>query len=389
MSNARAVIVGVGQVRNRPGLDSADWNPLEPAKLMAIALERAAADAGRPELLGEADFVGAIPPMAWAYDDLPGARRGAVRRKAARERGAAGRRRGSDPAPEPGREPDRRGRARDRAPVPAPRPCTAAAGARRGRDALGLDAGRRSPARRSCSTMKPFANALEQRHGVRNPVDMYPVYENALRARAGRSIDAHQRHVAALLRALLGGRGAQSALVVPRAAHGRTDRARRRAQSLDRLPVPEVHERDHGGRPGRGRDRDVGVGRGSARHRAREARALPRRRVGAGRLERGRARRPGVEPRDGRDRGADAGARRARRSPTSSSSICTAASRARSSSRSTRSVSRRPIRARRRRRAGSRTTADRATTTPCTAWPTPYCVCARARAKSAGSRAWA
>src|SRR5262245_57892052 len=71
MSTARAVIVGVGQVRNRPGLDSKEWNPLEPARLMATSLERAAADAGRPELLREADFIGCIPPMAWAYDDLP------------------------------------------------------------------------------------------------------------------------------------------------------------------------------------------------------------------------------------------------------------------------------------------------------------------------------
>jgi acetyl-CoA C-acetyltransferase len=39
---------------------------------MATALARAAADAGRPQLLAEAQFVGCIPPMAWSYDDLPG-----------------------------------------------------------------------------------------------------------------------------------------------------------------------------------------------------------------------------------------------------------------------------------------------------------------------------
>ena len=47
--------------------------------------------------------------------------------------------------------------------------------------------------------MKPFANALEARHGVRDPVDMYPLYENALRKRAGRSIEAHQRFVSELM----------------------------------------------------------------------------------------------------------------------------------------------------------------------------------------------
>jgi hypothetical protein len=72
MSNERAVVVGVGQVRNRPGLDAETWNPLEPARLMAIAAGRAAADAGLPGILGQADYVGAIPPLAWAYDVLIG-----------------------------------------------------------------------------------------------------------------------------------------------------------------------------------------------------------------------------------------------------------------------------------------------------------------------------
>ena len=71
-AKSRTVIVGVGQVRNRPGLDAKEWNPIEPARLMAAALERAAADAGRAALVREADFVGCIPPMAWSYDDLPG-----------------------------------------------------------------------------------------------------------------------------------------------------------------------------------------------------------------------------------------------------------------------------------------------------------------------------
>jgi acetyl-CoA C-acetyltransferase len=47
--------------------------------------------------------------------------------------------------------------------------------------------------------MKPFANALEVRHGVRQPVDMYPLYENALRAKAGRTIESHQRWVSELM----------------------------------------------------------------------------------------------------------------------------------------------------------------------------------------------
>ena len=161
--------------------------------------------------------------------------------------------------------------------------------------------------------MKPFANALEQRHGVRNPVEMYPVYENALRARAGRSIDAHQRHVAALMARYseVAARNPLSWFPEPRTAD--EIRTRRRAQSLDRLSVSEAHERDHGGRPGRGRDRHVGVRGRPARDRARAARALPGRRVRARRLERGGARRSRVEPRLCRGRARDAGARGDRR----------------------------------------------------------------------------
>ncbi len=198
MSNERAVVVGVGQVRNRPGLDSKDWNPLEPAKLMAIALERAAADAGKPELLGLADFAGAIPPLAWAYDDLPA--------RVAELSGAKPRE--GEELPGGGEGPilllNQVANRVAAGEIQIALLCGAeAVYSRRKARADGVKlsgwtpGGDRIPG--FLLKMKPFANALEQRHGVRNPVAMYPVYENALRARAGRSIDAHQRYVAALL----------------------------------------------------------------------------------------------------------------------------------------------------------------------------------------------
>ena len=198
MSNDRVVIAGVGQVRNRPGLDSAEWNPLEPAKLMAIALERAAADAGRPGLLAEADFAGAIPPMAWAYSDLPGRVAelcGAKPRETEELPGG-----GEGPILLLNRVANRL--ADGEIEIALLTGAEAVYSRRRARaDGVALsgwtEGGERIPA--FLLTMKPFANTLEQRHGVRNPVDMYPLYENALRARAGRSIEDHQRHVAALL----------------------------------------------------------------------------------------------------------------------------------------------------------------------------------------------
>jgi acetyl-CoA C-acetyltransferase len=197
MSNARAVIVGVGQVRNRPGLDGAEWRPLEPARLMATALERAAADAGRPELLREAEFLGAIPPMAWSYDDLPG-RVAELVKAAPREK--------LEP-PGGGEGPillldDVANRiAAGELEIALLTGAETMYSRRRARaENVKLDwtpGGDGFP--RFLATMKPFANALELRHGVRQPVDMYPLYENALRARAGRSIEAHQRHVSELM----------------------------------------------------------------------------------------------------------------------------------------------------------------------------------------------
>jgi acetyl-CoA C-acetyltransferase len=198
MSNRRAVVVGVGQMRNRPGLDAKDWTPLEPARLMATSLERAAADAGRPELVREADFIGCIPPMAWAYDDLPAR---------VAELCAAKPREGVEP-PGGGEGPillldDVANRIADGeleiALLTGAESVYSRRRARTESRALSdwTPGGEKIP--KFLLGMKPFANALEQRHGVRNPVDMYPLYENALRARAGRAIDAHQRYVAALL----------------------------------------------------------------------------------------------------------------------------------------------------------------------------------------------
>ncbi len=47
--------------------------------------------------------------------------------------------------------------------------------------------------------LRPGVNDLEARHGLRLPVEVYPLFENALRARAGETIDAHQRKVGELM----------------------------------------------------------------------------------------------------------------------------------------------------------------------------------------------
>ncbi len=186
-----AVLVGAGQVRNKPGLDG-PFDPLEPARLMATALERAIDDAGVPALREEADFIGTVAPIGWSYSDTPGV--------VARFLGAK---------PDEGLEP----------PAGGDSPCallnSVANRIERGEIRIALLTGaealssrRRArkqgieldwtPADRSKNILagqRPFANAIEMRHGLVAPIHAYPLFENALRAAAGRSIEEHQEFV--------------------------------------------------------------------------------------------------------------------------------------------------------------------------------------------------
>ena len=192
------MLVGVGQVRNRPGPDG-PFDPREPAELAARAVRAAAADAGHPELVAEADAVAWVPSVSWPTD-----------------------------------EPEARLAERLGRPIPPTRipvapggdaPATAlieianriAEGEVRiailaGGEALhsvrravaegrSLDdwAPRTSDIRKILGDQKPFSSPFERRHHIHAPIHMYPLLENAIRARAGRSVDAHQRHMARIL----------------------------------------------------------------------------------------------------------------------------------------------------------------------------------------------
>ena len=45
---------------------------------------------------------------------------------------------------------------------------------------------------------RPGATPYESAHGLDRPINIYPVFENALRARDGRSIEDHQKRLGAL-----------------------------------------------------------------------------------------------------------------------------------------------------------------------------------------------
>lgn len=186
-----AVLIGAGQVRNKPGLDG-PFEPLEPARLMAMALERAIDDAGTPALREEADFIGTVAPISWSYADAPGV--------VARLLGAK---------PDEGLEP----------PAGGDSPCallnqvasriergdirialltgaeTLGSRRRARKEGIELDWTPADKSKNILAGQRPFANPIEIRHGLFAPIHAYPLFENALRAAAGRSIEEHQEFV--------------------------------------------------------------------------------------------------------------------------------------------------------------------------------------------------
>ena len=99
----------------------------------------------------------------------------------------------------------------------------------------------------------------EMNHGLQLPTGVYPLFENALRAHDGLSIAAHQRAARRAVRRLLGGR--RAAIPTPGSSRQRSAAEIATvvaAEPLHRLPVPEVHERDHRRRPGGGGADDLG-----------------------------------------------------------------------------------------------------------------------------------
>jgi acetyl-CoA C-acetyltransferase len=191
----RAVIAGVGQVRRRPGLDfpDEDWEPQEPVTLVAEALRRAAADAGRPALIAEADAIGWVPAVSWGYDDAPARLAEALGRAKPRTGWSCAA--GGDGGVQVLNDAANR-IAEGEIEIALVGGCEVLYSRRRARSE-GIDLETRwtpggSPLRHVSAEALRFANALERRHHVSNPVSAYPFLENALRAEAGRGIDEHQ-----------------------------------------------------------------------------------------------------------------------------------------------------------------------------------------------------
>jgi acetyl-CoA C-acetyltransferase len=192
------VIVGVAQLRRRPELDG-PFEPVEPAQLMVEAVKRAARDAGDPALYEKADYVGTISALAWPYEDTP-----------AHLADLLGASPGLRHEPKPGgNSPPELVNHAAAAIARGEVRVAVLAGAeavyarmRAAREKLALDHWSPRPERRFDVALRgqpPMTSPLEQRHGFRMPTDIFPLYENALRAHAGRSIEEHQAYLGRMM----------------------------------------------------------------------------------------------------------------------------------------------------------------------------------------------
>jgi acetyl-CoA C-acetyltransferase len=190
------VIVGVAQLRQRD-VDPAD--ALEPAALMAEALEQAASDAGSRAALDRAQSVRVVGLVSWGYGDVG-------RAIAARL--------GIEPAESlttatGGNSPQmlvtrtaadiQRGAVDVALVVSAETVSTRLRAAKAGVflpwTPLDRDGAKQQMV---IGEERPGLNDIEQQAGLEGPTSVYPLFENAIRAARGERVDEHQRRIATL-----------------------------------------------------------------------------------------------------------------------------------------------------------------------------------------------
>lgn len=190
------VIVGVGQASQRPD-DPSD--AVEPADLLARAVEAAAADAGaRTSLVARADVVAVADILSWRYPD-PAA--------------ALARRVGAEPALTAlstvgGNSPQMLVNRLAAAIARGDADVAVIGGVECMYSRLRARSGERrwlewsKPDDEPCPEVwgddRPGSNGYEMAHGIAAPTLVYPLFETARRHASGRGVEEHQRHVAGL-----------------------------------------------------------------------------------------------------------------------------------------------------------------------------------------------
>lgn len=204
MADSTPVIIGVGQFSHK-------GDPLvspSPTKMLKIAAERAAADAGLPEAaLRELDALGVVAFAMDAREDSGGAPipsnppLSLSRKLGASPRWSVyGHVGGNGPQQLINTLAERISRGETRLGLAAGCEFMGALArrARAGRGFEDWDEQQDDPPPERLGEAKNGTTPYETRHGLRLPIVTYPLFENALRARDGRSIEDHQRRLGEL-----------------------------------------------------------------------------------------------------------------------------------------------------------------------------------------------
>jgi acetyl-CoA C-acetyltransferase len=185
------VLIGAGQLTNRPKtIDEA----IEPLEMMERVARQAEKDAGVLGLLEKLDSVQVVNMLSWSYTDAPGMLAAKV---------------GAEPrhtvySPIGGETPQRLINDTAHAIVEGRVRLSLLAGAEAmesRRLARKLDAKlpwERGTPQRINGENRPGFTETEARHGAATPTRVYPLFENAIRAHLGRSIEEHQRKLGEL-----------------------------------------------------------------------------------------------------------------------------------------------------------------------------------------------
>ena len=190
----RAVLVGAGQYRRNPKLDG-PFEPWEPAAMMAEAIGRAIADTaslgstGAP-IEASATLLACVDPMAWGYVDVCVTVAGLAGITSAPE---------GFTVPPGGNSPGELLNTLANRIVAGDAEVAILAGSeciygrrRATKEGLALDWTPFEGRRDFLKGQRSLTTPVEARHGLTGPIHCYPLYENALRAKSGRTIAEHQ-----------------------------------------------------------------------------------------------------------------------------------------------------------------------------------------------------
>lgn len=186
------VVVGVGQLTNRiKSLDDA----IEPVELMVRAARAAAEDAGSPDLLSKVDTLEVVSIISWQYPDAPGLLAERLRIDPPHQvYTAVG---GDTPQRLVNEVSEGIARGSVRVALLAGAEAMATRSMARKQEARLPWHIRGAPENVTGDTRAGFSD-VEARHGAVAPVRVYPLFENAIRAHLGQSIDEHQQYVSEL-----------------------------------------------------------------------------------------------------------------------------------------------------------------------------------------------